>query len=70
MEAAVERCEKGPLDMFPRLFRGVERSIKKLSGDKKLKDRDNTFFDQVTTVINNSNNNNNIIIILIIIHVE
>ena len=73
MEATVGRCEKGSLDMFPRLFRGIERSIKKLSADKKLKDRDNTFFGQVTTVINNSNNNNNnniIIIILIIIHVE
>ena len=59
MEATLGRCEKGPLDMFPRLFRGVERSIKKLSADKTLKDRDNTFFGQVTTVINNNSNNNN-----------
>ena len=63
MEATLGRCEKRPLDMFPRLFRGGEKSIKKLSADKKLKDRDSAFFGQVTTVII-------VIITIIIIHVE
>ena len=55
VETTLGRCEKSPFDMFPRLFKGVNQSIKKLSADKKLKDRDNTFFGQVMLVVNNNN---------------